>query len=204
MADRPRVALHHAVRDCAVAWSDPVARGDAGRATISAARIAAGEVAAGLALETTPADALSRAGRRVDDVKAAATRPCGSVHATAAPEATAAVKTTRGMHAATAVETASAAVETAAATMEAATTAAVKAATSSAMEAAASTATRTAATTAMRACRVGCACEQKPCDSAREDRDERQRNRLAASSSQHVFLQLIRRRSGRSAAPGIL
>lgn len=123
-----------------------------------------GEIAGRVALET------ARARRRVNGMKAAATRPSG-MHSTATAETAATVKATAGMHAAT-METSAATMEASATAVKAATTtveaatAAVKTATAAAVEA--------AATTAMGAClcRV---CEQEPCDRAREDRGERHR-----------------------------
>ena len=150
--------------------------------------IAAGETAGRVALETT------RARRRVNGMKAASARPCG-MHSTATAETSATVKTAAaGMHAAT--------METSATTVEA-TTAAVKTSTAAVASTAAAVEAATA-TAAMGAslCRV---CEHEPCDRAREDRGERQRNlfgNLFAGSSQHVFLHLMERRSGTPAAPG--
>ena len=124
--------------------------------------IAAGETAGRVAaLETTRAGAHSR--RRVNGMKAAATRPSGGMHSAATAETSATVKTAAaGMHAAT--------METSATTVEA-TTAAVKTSTAAvaSTDAAVEAATATAAMGAS-LCRV---CEHEPCDRAREDRGER-------------------------------
>jgi hypothetical protein len=82
--------------------------------------------------------------------------------------------------------------------METATHAAMEASASTTMETAAPTAVEAAAPTAVEAtaaatsatARLGYVCEHQPYNRAREDRGERQRNLLAARSSQHGFLHL--------------
>jgi hypothetical protein len=130
-----------------------------------AAPIAAGETAGRVpALETT---------RRVNGMKATATRPSDGMHAATA-ETSATVKTATGMHPTAAMETTTATVKASATAVKAATTA-VEASTAAAVEAAATaTVEAAAATTATGAClcRV---CEHEPCDRGREDRGERHR-----------------------------
>lgn len=86
-----------------------------------------------------------------------------------------AMKTASGMKATAAAKTASG--MKASATMETAAT----------PEAAAPTTMKTAAP-ATATGRLGNICEHQPCNCAREDRGEHQRNPFAARSSQHVFL----------------
>jgi hypothetical protein len=165
VADRGGVALHHAVRDCAVACD--------GRwlATIAGSRSTAGE---GRALDVAPGKAVPASRRSMDGMEAAAPMKAAGMEAAAAEAPTmeaAAVE-------ATSVE-ATAAVEAAAAMKSAKSAAAVKTA-ATAMKAAATTAMKAAAATAMAAPAAtttvgglgevrGC----KPYRGAREDRGER-------------------------------
>jgi len=192
MADRSRVALHHAVGDGAIVRSGLVAQsgavvgggaitgGDTGWTTISAARIASSEVVAGAALEMAGG---SRAPRRVNYMITSPTRPSGGVHAATAkaPGAhAAAVETTpTNMHAPAATMEASATTMEASATTVEAASATMEATASATMEA---TAAATAGAGRLRQIR-----EQKSCSCARKDHSE-QRKPFAASYSQHVFL----------------
>ena len=175
MADRSRVALHHAVGDGAVVGGGAIAGGDTGWTTISAARIASGEVVAGAALEMAGG---GRARRRVNYMITSPTRPSGCVHAAATAKAP-------GAHAtAAAVEATPTNMHASAATMEASATTVEASAT--AVEAASAAMEATAAATAG-AGRLRQIREQKSCSCARKDHSE-QRNPFAASYSQHVFL----------------
>jgi len=185
MADRSRVALHHAVGDGAIVRSGLVAQsgavvgggaitgGDTGWTTISAARIASSEVVAGAALEMAGG---GRAPRRVNYMITSPTRPSGGVHAATAKAP--------GAHAAAAVETTPTNMHAPAATMEASATTMEASATT--VEAASATMEATAAATAG-AGRLRQIREQKSCSCARKDHSE-QRKPFAASYSQHVFL----------------
>jgi len=121
MAYRTGVALHHAVRDGAVACDE--AMRNAGPTMIAVARIATGVGVGGTGLEAAHA-ASSPARRGMEGMKAAA------------------VKTASGMKASATVETAAA--------MEAATSTTMEAATSTTMEAAAPTTMETAASATAR------------------------------------------------------
>jgi len=178
MADRSRVALHHAVGDGAIVRSGLVAQsgavvgggaitgGDTGWTTISAARIASSEVVAGAALEMAGG---SRAPRRVNYMITSPTRSSGGVHAATAKAP--------GAYAA-AVETTPTNMHAPAATMEASATT---------VEAASATMEATAAAATAGAGRLRQIREQKSCSCARKDHSE-QRKPFAASYSQHVFL----------------
>jgi hypothetical protein len=146
MAYRTGVALHHAVRDGAVACDE--AMRNAGATMIAVARIATGVGAGGMGLEAARAVTASPVRRGVESMKAAAT------------------KTACGMKATATVETAApATVETAApATVETATTATVETATTATVE--------TAAPAAAMA-RLGYVCEREPRHCARQDPSKR-------------------------------
>jgi hypothetical protein len=141
---------------------------------IAVARIATAVGADGMRLEAARAVTASPAWRGVEGMKAAATKTASGMKATAT------VKTASRMKAS--------------ATMETATHAAMEASASTTMETAAPTAVEAAAPTAVEAtaatARLGYVCEHQPYNRAREDRGERQRNLLAARSSQHGFLHL--------------
>ena len=114
MAYRTGVALHHAVRDGAVACDEAVR--NAGPTMIAVARVATGVGVGGTGLEAAYAVAASPARHGVEGMKASTTKT------TSGMKATAAVKTASGMKASATMETAThAAMEAAApATMEAA------------------------------------------------------------------------------------
>jgi hypothetical protein len=154
MPYRIGVALRYAIRDGAVACDEAVR--NARPTMIAGARAATAVGMGGMGLEAVYAVAVSPARPGVEGMKAATT------------------KTTSGMKATAAVETA-------------ATTTAETAATTTA-ETAATTAVETAATTAPATARLRCVCERQRHDCAREDRSERQPNLFAAPSSQHIFL----------------
>jgi hypothetical protein len=148
MAYRTGVALHHAVRDGAVACDE--AMRNAGATMIAVARIATGVAAGGMGLEAARAVTASPARRGVEGMKAAAT------------------KTASGMKATT-----TATVETAApATVETATTATVETATTATVETATTAAVETAAPAAAVA-RLGYVCEREPRHCARQDPSKR-------------------------------
>ena len=144
MAYRTGVALHHAVRDGAVACDEAVR--NAGATMIAVARIATSGDAGGMGLEAASAVTASPARRGVEGMKAAATKTASGMKATATVETTtsATVETTP----AATVET------TAPATVEAAATAAMK-----------------TAATAM--ARLGYVCEREPRHCARQDPSKR-------------------------------
>jgi hypothetical protein len=156
MPYRIGIALCYAVREGAVARDEAMrnARPDA------ATSVGMG----GMGLEAVYAVAVSPARPGVEGMKAATT------------------KTTSGMKATAAVETA------ATTTAETAATTTAETAATTTAETAATTAVETAATTAPATARLRCVCERHDC--AREDRSERQPNLFAAPSSQHTFLTL--------------
>ena len=98
MAYRTGVALHHAVRDGAVACDEAVR--NAGRTMMAVARIATGVGAGGMGLEAAHVVTASPARRGVEGMKAAATKSASGMKATAA------VKTASGMKASATMETA--------------------------------------------------------------------------------------------------
>jgi hypothetical protein len=144
MAYRTGVALHHAVRDGAVACDEAVR--NAGPTMIAVARIATSGDAGGMGLEAASAVTASPARRGVEGMKAAAT------------------KTASGMKATATVET------TTSATVEAAATAAMETTAPATVEAAATAAMKTAATAMTR---LGYVCEREPRHCARQNPSER-------------------------------
>jgi hypothetical protein len=160
MAYRTGVALHHAVRDGAVACDEAVR--NAGPTMIAVARIATSGDAGGMGLEAASAVTASPARRGVEGMKAAATKTASGMKATATVETTttATVETTTS---ATVETTTSATVETTpAATVETTAPATVEAAATAAMKTAA---------TAM--ARLGYVCEREPRHCARQNPSER-------------------------------
>jgi hypothetical protein len=158
MANCTGVALHHAVRDGAVACDGALR--NAGPAMIAGGRVATGE--AGTGLEAASAVIASAAGRSVEGMNASTT-----------------TKTTSGMKAAAAMETAPATVEaTSPATVETTAPATVETA---------ATATVETAAAAPAPARLGCVYVREPRHRARQDR---KRQNLFAPSSQHIFLHL--------------
>ena len=108
MAYRTGVALHHAVRDGAVACDEAVR--NAGPTMIAVVRIATSGDAGGMGLEAASAVTASPARRGVEGMKAAATKTASGMKATATT-----MKTATGTKATATVETATTAtVETAA------------------------------------------------------------------------------------------
>ena len=135
MAYRTSVALHHAVRDGAVACDEAVR--NAGPTMIAVARIATGVGAGGMGLEAARAVTASPARRGVEGMKAAATKTASGMIATAAS------KTASGMKASATMETAThAATEAAATAMEAAAPATMEATAPTSMKTAASATAR--------------------------------------------------------------
>jgi hypothetical protein len=160
MAYRTGVALHHAVRDGAVACDEAVR--NAGPTMIAVARIATSGDAGGMGLEAASAVTASPARRGVEGMKAAATKTASGMKATATVETTttATVETTTS---ATVETTTSATVETTpAATVETTAPATVEAAATAAMKTAA---------TAM--ARLGYVCEREPRHRAHQNPSER-------------------------------
>jgi hypothetical protein len=160
MAYRTGVALHHAVRDGAVACDEAVR--NAGPTMIAVARIATSGDAGGMGLEAASAVTASPARRGVEGMKAAATKTASGMKATATVETTttATVETTTS---ATVETTTSATVETTpAATVETTAPATVEAAATAAMKTAA---------TAM--ARLGYVCEREPRHCAHQNPSER-------------------------------
>src|SRR6266853_4262 len=86
MAYRTGVALHHAVRDGAVACDEAVR--NAGPTMIAVARIATSGDAGGMGLEAASAVTASPARRGVEGMKAAATKTASGMKATATVETT--------------------------------------------------------------------------------------------------------------------
>jgi len=86
MAYRTGVALHHAVRDGAVACDEAVR--NAGPTMIAVARIATSGDAGGMGLEAASAVTASPARRGVEGMKAAATKTASGTKATATVETT--------------------------------------------------------------------------------------------------------------------
>src|SRR6266481_2999872 len=152
MAYRTGVALHHAVRDGAVACDE--AMRNAGATMIAVARIATGVAAGGMGLEAASAVTASPARRGVEGMKAAATKTASGMKATATVETTPAAT----------VET------TAPATVEASATAAVETTAPATVEAAATAAMKTAATAMAR---LGYVCDREPRHRARQNPSER-------------------------------
>jgi len=152
MAYRTGVALHHAVRDGAVACDEAVR--NAGPTMIAVARIATSGDAGGMGLEAASAVTASPARRGVEGMKAAATKTASGMKATATVETTTAAN----------META------ATATAETATAATVDTATTAAMKTAATATMKTAATATARLSYV---CEGEPHDCARQDPSKR-------------------------------
>jgi hypothetical protein len=168
MAYRTGVALHHAVRDGAVACDEAVR--NAGPTMIAVARIATSGDAGGMGLEAASAVTASPARRGVEGMKAAATKTASGMKATATVETTttATVETTTS---ATVETTPAATVETTApATVEASATAAVETTAPATVEAAATAAMKTAATAMAR---LGYVCEREPRHCARQNPSER-------------------------------
>jgi hypothetical protein len=160
MAYRTGVALHHAVRDGAVACDEAVR--NAGPTMIAVARIATGVGAGGMGLEAARAVTASPARRGVEGMKAAATKTASGMKATATVETT---------PAATVEAAATATVETAtSATVETTPAATVETTAPATVEAAATAAMKTAATAMTR---LGYVCEREPRHCARQNPSER-------------------------------
>jgi hypothetical protein len=160
MAYRTGVALHHAVRDGAVACDEAVR--NAGPTMIAVVRIATSGDAGGMGLEAASAVTASPARRGVEGMKAAATKTASGMKATATVETT---------PAATVEAAATATVETAtSATVETTPAATVETTAPATVEAAATAAMKTAATAMAR---LGYVCEREPRHCARQNPSER-------------------------------